>query len=39
MGAADSAYVTVDRLGVPRARGGMCAATRDLARVGQMLIA
>jgi CubicO group peptidase (beta-lactamase class C family) len=38
MGAADSAYITVDRLGAPRAAGGMCATTRDLARVGQMLI-
>ncbi len=38
MGAAESAYVTVDRLGAPRAAGGMCATTRDLARVGQMLV-
>jgi len=38
MGAAESAYITVDRLGAPRAAGGMCATTRDLARVGQMLI-
>jgi len=38
MGAAASAYITVDRLGAPRAAGGMCATTRDLARVGQMLI-
>jgi CubicO group peptidase (beta-lactamase class C family) len=38
MGAAGSAYITVDRLGAPRAAGGMCATTRDLARVGQMLI-
>jgi CubicO group peptidase (beta-lactamase class C family) len=38
MGAADSAYITVDRLGAPRAAGGMCATTRDLARVGQLLV-
>ena len=38
MGAADSAYITVDRLGAPRAAGGMCTTTRDLARVGQMLL-
>lgn len=33
MGAADSAYITVDRLGAPRAAGGMCTTARDLARV------
>jgi CubicO group peptidase (beta-lactamase class C family) len=38
MGAAESAYITVDRLGAPRTAGGMCATTRDLARVGQMLV-
>ena len=38
IGAADSAYITVDRLGAPRAAGGMCATTRDLARVGQMMV-
>src|SRR5262245_6014640 len=38
MGAGNSAYITVDRLGAPRAVGGICATTRDLARVGQMLI-
>jgi CubicO group peptidase (beta-lactamase class C family) len=38
VGAAENAYITVDRLGAPRAAGGMCAATRDLARVGQMLV-
>jgi CubicO group peptidase (beta-lactamase class C family) len=37
-GAERSAYVTVDRLGAPRAAGGMCATLRDLARVGQWLI-
>ena len=38
MGAAESAYITVDRLGAPRVAGGMCATTRDLARVGQLLV-
>jgi CubicO group peptidase (beta-lactamase class C family) len=38
MGAAANAYITVDRLGAPRTAGGMCATTRDLARVGQMLV-
>lgn len=38
MGAATSAYITVDRLGAPRCAGGMCTTTRDLALVGQLLI-
>jgi CubicO group peptidase (beta-lactamase class C family) len=38
MGAAESAYITVDRLGAPRCAGGMCMATRDLARVGQLVL-
>jgi CubicO group peptidase (beta-lactamase class C family) len=38
MGAQSSGYITVDRLGAPRAAGGMCVTTRDLARVGQLLI-
>lgn len=38
LGAADSAYITVDRLGAPRCAGGMCTTTRDLARVGQMIV-
>jgi CubicO group peptidase (beta-lactamase class C family) len=37
MGASRPAYVTVDRLGAPRAAGGMCATARDLARVGQLV--
>jgi hypothetical protein len=37
-GAEHSAYITVDRLGAPRAAGGMCVTLRDLARVGQWLI-
>ena len=38
MGAARSAYITVDRLGAPRAAGGVCATVRDLARVGQLMV-
>ena len=37
MGAARSAYITVDRLGAPRAAGGVCATLRDLALVGQLI--
>jgi CubicO group peptidase (beta-lactamase class C family) len=37
MGAAEPAYITADRLGAPRAAGGMCTTTRDLARIGQMM--
>jgi CubicO group peptidase (beta-lactamase class C family) len=37
-GAAESAYITVDRLGAPRAAGGMCATARDLARIGQLVL-
>jgi CubicO group peptidase (beta-lactamase class C family) len=37
-GAADSAYITVDRLGAPRAAGGMCVTARDLARIGQLVL-
>ena len=38
IGAEEPAYVTVDRLGAPRAAGGMCVTTRDLARVGQLML-
>lgn len=38
MGAERSGYITVDRLGAPRAAGGMCVTARDLARVGQLLV-
>jgi CubicO group peptidase (beta-lactamase class C family) len=38
MGAARSAYITVDRLGAPRCAGGMCATIPDLARVGQLIV-
>ena len=37
-GAERPAYITVDRLGAPRAAGGMCAAPRDLARIGQLIV-
>ena len=37
MGAGISAYITVDRLGAPRAAGGMCVALRDLARIGMLV--
>ena len=37
MGADRSAYITVDRLGAPRCAGGICATTRDLARLGLLL--
>jgi CubicO group peptidase (beta-lactamase class C family) len=37
MGAARSAYITVDRLGAPRFPGGFCATTGDLARLGLLL--
>lgn len=38
VGAERSAYITVDRLGAPRCAGGICAAARDLARVGQAMV-
>ena len=38
LGAEAPAYITVDRLGAPRAAGGVCVTTRDLARIGQMLV-
>ena len=37
MGAGRDAYITVDRLGAPRCAGGLCATTRDLARIGLLL--
>ncbi|KZZ25597.1 serine hydrolase [Sulfitobacter sp. HI0082] len=38
MGAEDAGYLTVDRIGGPRAAGGMCVTARDLARVGQLIL-
>jgi len=37
-GAERPAYITLDRLGAPRAAGGLCAAARDLARIGQLIV-
>lgn len=37
MGAEDDAYITVDRLGAPRAAGGLCTTARDLARLGLLV--
>ena len=39
MGAAEAAYITVDRAGAPRCTGGLCATVRDFARVGQLVLA
>jgi CubicO group peptidase (beta-lactamase class C family) len=38
MGAAHSAYITVDRLGAPRCAGGVCSTLSDLARIGQLVV-
>ncbi|MGI9415525.1 MAG: serine hydrolase domain-containing protein [Hyphomicrobiales bacterium] len=38
LGAEHDAYVTVDRLGAPRAAGGICMCLRDLARFGLMML-
>jgi CubicO group peptidase (beta-lactamase class C family) len=37
MGAEYDAYLTVDRLGAPRAAGGICMTARDMARVGLLM--
>ena len=37
MGAEAEGYITVDRLGAPRAAGGICIRLRDLARFGEMV--
>jgi CubicO group peptidase (beta-lactamase class C family) len=37
MGAGNSAYITVDRLGAPRCAGGFCATARDLVRLGLLI--
>ena len=36
MGAEFDAYIALDRLGAPQTDGGLCVATRDLARFGQL---
>lgn len=38
MGAERPGYITVDRIGGPRAAGGVCMTARDLARIGQLLL-
>lgn len=38
MGAQDPAWMTLDAAGAPRCTGGLCATTRDLARLGQWLL-
>jgi CubicO group peptidase (beta-lactamase class C family) len=38
MGAMGASHVTVDRVGTARAAGGVCLTTRDLARVGQLVM-
>jgi CubicO group peptidase (beta-lactamase class C family) len=38
MGAEDRAYITVDRKGLARCAGGLCATARDLARLGQLIV-
>jgi CubicO group peptidase (beta-lactamase class C family) len=37
LGAAQNAYITVDRLGAPRCAGGICTSAMDLARIGQLI--
>jgi len=37
IGAEESAYITVDRLGAPRCAGGVCATVRDLAKIGLVI--
>ncbi len=39
MGAADAAAITLDRRGAARCTGGLCASARDLARLGQLVVA
>lgn len=38
MGAHGAAFVTVDRVGTARTAGGVCITTRDLARLGQLVL-
>lgn len=38
MGAAADAQITIDAVGSARTAGGLCATTRDLARLGQLLV-
>jgi hypothetical protein len=38
MGARCNAYIGVDGFGAPRTSGGLCTTTRDLARLGQLVL-
>jgi CubicO group peptidase (beta-lactamase class C family) len=38
MGAEHRAYITLDRKGLARCAGGLCATARDLARLGQLIV-
>jgi len=38
MGAEDDAYISVDRKGLARCAGGLCATARDFARLGQLIV-
>ena len=38
MGAEDPAYFTIDREGLARSAGGLCATARDVARIGQLIV-
>jgi CubicO group peptidase (beta-lactamase class C family) len=38
IGAKDTAFIAVDRFGAPRASAGLCVSTRDLARLGEVVI-
>ncbi len=38
MGAESDAYITLDRSGNARTAGGMCATTRDIARLGRLML-
>jgi CubicO group peptidase (beta-lactamase class C family) len=38
MGAEHRAYITLDRKGLARSAGGLCATARDVARLGQLIV-
>lgn len=38
MGAADTAFITLDEAGSPRTTGGFCGTARDMARLGQLVL-
>jgi hypothetical protein len=38
MGAENPAYITLDRKGLARCAGGLCATARDFARLGQLIV-